>query len=314
MKRIFSFLFALALMANMFAKPIDVNTARTVATNFLAAHATAAQRNFSTLELVYTVEATVSSQKADDMSDASYFYVFNAGSEAFVIIAGDNRVTPILGYSDGNTFKTENMPPNLRKWLEGYKNEIRYVMENGLPADEYTSSEWETLLNGGRLPQNSTAAVSPLVATHWDQLPYYNDQCPYDNSYNQRTVAGCVATAMAQVMKYWNYPVQGQGNHSYVPYGHPEYGTQSVNFGNTTYQWSAMPNSVTSSNSAVATLMYHCGVAVDMMYDVAANGGSGAYPIGNAPSAEDALKTYFGYKSTLSGKIKSNYTSTNWIN
>jgi hypothetical protein len=109
---------------------------------------------------------------------------------------------------------------------------------------------------------------------------------------------------MAQVMKYWNHPVQGTGFHSY---NHPNYGTLSANFGSTTYNWASMPNRLTSTNTAIATLMYHCGVSVDMNYGVRE---SGAQTLDVA----NALKTYFGYVNTLSGVRRSNYSETQWIN
>ena len=111
---------------------------------------------------------------------------------------------------------------------------------------------------------------------------------------------------MAQIMKFWNYPETGSGFHSY---NHPAYGTLSANFGSTTYQWSLMPNVVSSSNSAVATLMYHCGVSVNMVYDIAAKGGSSAQTLDVAA----ALKTYFGYSSTVEGKYRKDYTDAQWI-
>ena len=107
-----------------------------------------------------------------------------------------------------------------------------------------------------------------MITTHWKQNPYYNDLCPYDYTYNQRALTGCVATAMAQIMKYWSYPEHGIGSHSYVPQQHPQYGTQYADFSNTTYLWSSMPSTVNSSNTAVATLMYHCGVSVNMNYGI----------------------------------------------
>jgi hypothetical protein len=122
---------------------------------------------------------------------------------------------------------------------------------------------------------------------------------------------------MAQIMKYWNYPANGTGFNSY---NHPTYNTLSANFANTTYQWSSMPNIVSSPNNAVATLMYHCGVAVEMLYGVAATGGSSSYVINAySPSVdqtcENAFKTYFGYNaSTLQGVQRVNYTDSNWIN
>ena len=102
---------------------------------------------------------------------------------------------------------------------------------------------------------------------------------------------------MAQIMKYCNHPQTGQAFHSF---NHENYGTVSANFGSTTYQWGNMPNVVTSSNNAVATLMYHCGVSVDMAYTPEV---SGAWVIENSPTpeacSEYAFKNYFGYDPTL---------------
>jgi len=143
------------------------------------------------------------------------------------------------------------------------------------------------------------------MTTTWSQSPYYNALCPGGS------VSGCVATAMAQIMKYWNYPAQGSGFHSY---NHPNYGTLSANFGGTTYQWSSMPNSVNSSNNAVATLMYHCGVSVDMNYSPNL---SGAYVVSSASPvqhcSEYAFKTYFGYESSLQGVERRHYSTSQWV-
>lgn len=113
---------------------------------------------------------------------------------------------------------------------------------------------------------------------------------------------------MAQVMKFWNHPVQGSGMHSY---NHQTYGTLSANFGSTTYQWSLMPNSISGPNDAIATLMYQCGVSVDMNYspDV-----SGAWVVeDDSPvCSESAFKSYFGYSSSLHGEKRENYTTGQW--
>ena len=105
-------------------------------------------------------------------------------------------------------------------------------------------------------------------------------------------------------MKYWEYPSQGIGFHSY---NEDDYGTLSANFASTTYNWAAMPNNVTSSNNAVATLMYHCGVSVDMNYGV---GGSSAQTLDVA----NALINYFGYSPQIEGLYKTNYSNVQWIN
>ena len=304
-------LILLIVTFSLFGKPVDENRAKIVGLNFLHYKTNSnVLKNATELQLTYKVNST---------NEQVAFYVFNVGTIGYVIVSGDDTVMPILGYSDQGNFISENMPSNIKKWLENYKNEIIFIIGNDIKATEEINKEW-SLQQANNKSNNTTLsvnAVNPLIQTHWDQSPYVNDLCPFDNTYSQRTVTGCPATAMAQIMKYWNYPSNGTGFHSY---NHPTYGTLSANFANTTYQWSSMPNTVSSSNNAVATLMYHCGVAVEMNYGVAATGGSGSYVIiAAAPSVqqtcENAFKTYFGYNaSTLQGLKRSNYTDSNWIN
>lgn len=241
-----------------------------------------------------------------------YLFV-NTEGKGFVIVSGDDRALPVLGYSTNSTIDIENMPVNAAAWLRDYEREIRYLKEHDVAATDFVQQQWEQLQRDNA-PQVVTT-VSPLLTTTWNQSPYYNDLCPYDSEYGERAVAGCVATATSQVMKYWNHPSSGVGSHSFV---HPTYGTLSADFANTTYNWSQMPNSLTASSStaqktAVATLTYHIGVAIEMDYGVS---GSGAYTFEygqSLPSAENALKTYFKYKNTLHGEFKQFYTDTQWL-
>ena len=270
------------------------------------------------------------SAQLTDLTNAAGFsnlYIFN-GEEGFVVMAADDCVQPILGYSLTGKFVAEDMPSNVSGWLQGYNDEIQYAIEHQLRATDETIQLWNDLAEGNSKAARATTVVSPLVQTTWDQNGFYyysggqvvmfelyNNLCPYDNTAGERTVTGCVATAMAQIMKYWSYPAQGIGSHSYTPYTRPDLGVQSANFGSTNYSWINMPNSLSQSSSdvqinAIAVLMYHCGVSVDMMYNISANGGSAAY-------AEDipyALHNYFNYKSTANIKYKSNYSNNNWIN
>ena len=109
---------------------------------------------------------------------------------------------------------------------------------------------------------------------------------------------------MGQVMKYHNHPEQGTGSHSYYA---PGYGTQSADFGATTYNWTSMPNQLYSHNTAVATLLYHLGVSVDMQY---AASGSGAY----SSDARDALVEYFSYSSNAQLLPKSSFPIETFVN
>jgi hypothetical protein len=287
-------LLLIILSFSMFGKPVDENRAKIVGLNFLHYKTNSnVLKNASELQLTYKVNST---------NEQVAFYVFNVGTIGYVIVAGDDTVTPILGYSDQGNFISENMPSNIKKWLENYKNEIIFIIENDIKATEEINKEWN-LQQANNKSNNTTLsvnAVNPLIQTHWDQSPYYNAQCP------SNSVTGCVATAMAQVMKFWNYPATGSGFHSY---NHPQYGTLSANYGNTTYQWSSMPNSVTSSNNAVATLMYHCGVSVNMNYNIASAGGSSAQTL----DVVDALKTYFNYSTSIQGLYRTSYTDPQWI-
>lgn len=290
-----------------FAKQVDENTAKQVGQIFLTTRTNSQAFNAgTTLNLVYSAKSKANNPIAS-IQATTYFYVFNSGTNGFVMVSGDDIVTPILGYSSNGTFDPNNIPPNAVKWFEGYKNQIRFAIENEMKATEEIKSEWQNLINGVNTNNGSRAAssVSPLIQTKWDQSPNYNALCPYDNQYSDRTVTGCVATAMAQIMKFWNYPTNGSGFHSY---NHSKYGTLSANFGSTTYQWGSMPNKVTSSNSAVATLMYHCGVSIDMNYGVSSQGGSSAQTL----DVVDALKTYFGYPASVKGKHRSNYSDAQW--
>ena len=316
MKRLFALILMMSIGFSLIGGPIDETTAKQLAQSFWKDNNTMAVR-----------DGKVFKKKMDDARFVnvaaqygySEFFIFNnTAGKGYVIMAADDCVTPILGYSYENNFDDGELPPNFKAWLDGYAEQIRAAVAIKAQATAEIRSDWECLRQSKPLPIKSENAVSPLVQTKWNQAPYYNAQCPYDDNANVRTVTGCVATAMAQIMKYWSYPMHGLGNHSYVPSSHPEYGTLYVDFSAVNYQWSNMPNSVTSDNSAVATLMYHCGVSVDMMYGIptAPDYGSAAYIIdygSGRACAEIAFKTYFDYKSTLHGVKKNDYSDSQWI-
>jgi len=300
---------------SMFGKQIDENTARTVGQNFLITKPnSSASYRTANFQMVY--KSNLSTNK----SNTTFFYVFNVATNGFVIVAGDDTVTPILGYSTEGNFDSNNIPQNVAKWLEGYKNEIRSIVEQNIQPSTDINENWKRLRNGDKInttsqyKSNATSkimlGVGPLIQTNWNQSPYYNALCPIDVQANQQTVTGCVATAMAQIMKYWNYPITGTGFHSYK---HSKYGTLSANYGNTTYQWSSMPNKVTGTNNAVATLMYHCGVSVDMNYGIVYPDGKGGSGAAGASMVQPALVNYFGYQNSNIA-LRSNYTESQWIN
>jgi len=310
MKKISYFAFAFSLaVSSAFAKPVTPVSAKTVAENFYKKNSQIALQSST---LAYT-------QLAADGSPVYYVYNIN-GNDGFVIVSAEDATKPIIGYSTTNKFSVPDASSSINYWLKQRTQEITSIRQQNLPADAKNAAAWSTYLNSAsqRQANNSQsvmttgASLAPLVKTTWSQNPYYNALCPGGS------VTGCVATTMAQIMKYWGYPAQGTGSSSYTQNPNPNhYAAQSANYGATTYNWANMPLIVNSANSDVATLMYQCGVSVHMNYDPS---GSGAQVIqadaglGGA-CAQRSYVTYFSYNpSTIQGfKRDDGYDDSTWI-
>ncbi len=297
-------LLAVYSISSVFADNVNIEKAQKVAKNFI--QQSNRYNDAKDVILAYTYEINQQSLfNPEEFEIQPILYVFDIGNNnGIIIISGDDIASPVLGYTASGSFDKENLPNNFRKWLDDYQDQILWALENNIEPTQYVKERWATLIEGNTI-EDGSRALGPLCSTTWDQAPYYNAYCPGGS------VTGCVATAMAQVMKYWNHPAQGTGMHSY---NHNTYGTLSANFGATTYQWSQMPNSISSNNDAIATLMYHCGVSVNMDYSPQV---SGAYVIENASPinecAERAFKDYFGYSSSLHGELRSSYSTNQWV-
>lgn len=297
MKKLLTLVIAVVLgMSALFANPVDVNTAKELGHQFVQANFEKTMR--ADLQLYYTVTSD---------NGEPCVYVFNIGNEGFVMVAASDNVRPILAYSENGPFDASNPYNGAMFMLDTYKNSISYAIEKNITATPDIAGQWESLRNCGKLSNSRQGTVGPLVTTKWNQNSPYNLYAPAAaGGPGGRCYAGCVATAMSQVMKYWDHPAQGTGSHSYYC---PGYGQQSANFGATTYHWDLMPRTLSGASQeqieAVATLMYHCGVAVDMGF---APDGSGAYS-GDVPPA---MAQYFDYNYCVQ-KQRSTYTLTNWI-
>lgn len=212
-------------------------------------------------------KAKAKSRAATTASRSDAYYVFNNDAGGFVIIAGDDAVTPVLGYTSTGSFDAENLPDGLKDLLKSYERQIAAL------GDSYVANRTATraAFTGEKL----------LKTAEWNQYAPFNKYTP--NNY----VTGCVATAGAIVMKHHGYPAKGTGSHSYTWNGQD----LTANFEHD-YDWASMPAKYDGTNDAafdgVARLMSDLGVAVEMQY---AKNGSGAY-IGNMISA---LQKYFGY-------------------
>ena len=212
-------------------------------------------------------KAKAKSRTATTASPSDAYYVFNNDAGGFVIIAGDDAVAPVLGYTSTGSFDAENLPDGLKDLLKSYERQIAAL------GDNYVANQTATraAFTGEKL----------LKTAEWDQNVPFNKYTP------SNYVTGCVATAGAIVMKHHGYPAKGTGSHSYTWNGK----TLTANFEHT-YDWTSMPAKYDGTNDAafdgVARLMADLGVAVEMQYN---KDGSGAY-IGNLVTA---LQKHFGY-------------------
>ena len=284
------------------AKQIDTELAETIARNF---YKEAVIRNNAFINVdaaVFNVVEKPESVLKGKKNNLYYVFAVNE-TNGFVIVSADDRVIPVLGYALEGTYDTENKAITFRKWMDDYGKQIKLAIVNDLQPSKIVSDTWNKYLVA-ELDFSKAGSVDPLLTTKWDQAPYYNDYCP-SNWFGQKAVVGCVATAMAQIMKYHDHPPQGTGFHSY---NHPQFGTVSANFGSATYDWNSMPNKVTSANEAVALLSYHCGVSIDMGYGVDVSGISSLSPVSSA------LKKYFFYDNSANFVDRKNYSDSQWKN
>ncbi len=236
-------------------------------------------------------------------SEEVAFYVFNQeDGKGFVIVSADDRTAEdVLGYNEHGSFDYSKINPNLKWWLSRYADEITALQ---------TMDDSEFEQPAVRKAKQVTAIPNLLVNDEgkeitWYQESPYNDLCPMDQRDTTRSLTGCVATAASQIMYKWRWPKKGTGSSSYTWYDCKDdncnqYWTKtlSANYGETAYDWDNMlpayigKNYTSAQANAVATLMYHAGVAAKMGYGGDATGGSGAW----TDDMGYGLKTYFGYK------------------
>ncbi|MBN2746484.1 MAG: C10 family peptidase [Bacteroidales bacterium] len=281
------------------AKPISKETAAKVATNFLY------ERINQYLETPYQ-NLVIADVETINHSKGIGLYLFKFDAGAFVIISADDAAIPVVGYGFGNVNTNETKSPALEFWLENYANQIGEIQSKKLASTSIIDSLWAALVstNTSKLQVFSGKSQQPLLLTTWDQGAKYNELCPSDVAGpGGHVYAGCVAVAMAQVMNYYKYPTQGTGSYSYYDYS---YGMQTVDYGNTTYDWYAMTNSMPNAgNAEIAKLLYHCGVSVDMNYSP---NGSGAW----SNNVVSALKNYYNYSSSVYIDSKNTYSDAQW--
>lgn len=315
MKRLLSFVYTLLVGSmTLWAVHINENAARQIAASFMKA---APSLHASSLPKQKLTTAYVSKRSNGE----NRFYVFNypRSEGGFIIVSGDDRIPAVLGYSPDGAFDADSIPPGMHWLLQQYAAQIDALSaesETGaidplkvltLPRLQLSpatiSSQRETCRQKAT---NATNQVEPLLGNiAWNQDTPFNDLCPTLPS-GSKAPSGCLATAMAQIMRYHQHPAQGTGSYEYES---PNGGLLSADFGSTHYDWSNMLETYESSYNttqanAVATLMYHCGISVNMQYSTVSNSDN--------IFAAKALYNYFDYDRSMSYLERKHYGDTEW--
>ncbi len=280
MKRLVLVFFLVILVLQGFSKRIDIEKAKLVAEKFL-----------ETSKKTYLV---VNEAVVFQSNEVPLTYIINFIPEGWAIVSADDRAPAILGFSFTGYFDTkeiESLP--FYSWFEGYADQISDLISSKAPEIEHPS--WNEIETSKYT--KAVDPVEPLIEVEWNQGAGWNKYCPTDTEGpGGHVYAGCVAVAMAQCMSVYQHPNKGIGSYSYI---HETYGPQVANFGETNYDWANMENQ--GSTDAVALLLYHLGVSVNMGYGA---DGSGAF----SSSVPGAIKSYFDYSSSAQYISRSDYT------
>jgi hypothetical protein len=291
-------LVVLLSLGQLFATHVDVNTAKSIGEKYVRNNMQSL-RGFQNSKHVLTI--------SDDNGNAC-LYIFNIEDKGYYIVSADDRAKPILAYSEEGSIDVDNILPAMAYYLEHYKNAISYAIENDLKADAEIEKEWNAVRTRGIAERNVGKSVEPLVDLLWHQIYPYNYFCPTEKGGpGGHAYVGCAADVMAMIMKYWNYPEKGKGSHSYIPEGYP---IQTVDFSETTYKWNDMPVQIFSFSpqkeiNAIAELMYHCGVSIDMKYGSTASSGY-------SEMVPNAMKKYFSYTANMRHLYRDQHELTEW--
>ena len=292
------------------AEPIGKQAALYTAQAYMLAKG----KNISEAQKPFKAPRKGAAAQTEETEDA-YYYVFNAGNDnGYIIVSGDDRTEPVLGYVEHGTFDINNIPENMRSWLQLYADQIKYIIDNDIQPDS-------PLLRKRNKIQGTRHSIGELLTTRWNQGHPYNITCPKYYKGDGSTdypATGCTATAMAQVMNFYKFPEKTKAN---IPALTNTYtldnGTQKTSTApmvprNTKIDWENMrdtydwPNGhvANAQDSAVANLMLYCGQSVNMGYG----------PQSGANFSAEAYVNYFGFASGAYVGSRSDYSIDDWFN
>lgn len=287
-KFIFSLIITVFTSATLAAGPVDEAIAAQIASRFLSN------------EVVLVTDGP------------DWLYIFNAADgEGWVVISAEDSAMPILGYSDKGSFRTDNQPANLRAWLGGYSRELQKASQQRIAQNGEVKNLWRTA--GYR---TKSAEGKYLETPAYDQENPYNLKCPNvkESEITHQALTGCVATAMAEVIRYHQWPEKGTGTiggYSYTSDYKQTIKVPSFDIDSHSYNYTLMPFSysgseTTAQNDAIAQLMYDCGVMVEASYNY--KNGTGAF----SENIVSALSEHMGYSASAQHIYRQAYTDAEW--
>ncbi len=294
---------AILIAASALAAPVTPDKALQAAKEFMSKHHPGVTMKASPVK-----RSPKMMSNGQASSDQSNYYIFNSSAnKGYVIVSGDDRTTPILGYIDQGSFDPNNVPTNMQAWLDNYAQQIQSLDAYGITGDGFTS------------PRPTRNSISPLITSHWDQGDPYWNHCPefMDIDENGDTIGefaytGCVATSMAQILNYYKSPLYcTQLIPSYIVtyYWQEEYGAFETDpLEPMMFDWDNMKDRYTGAETqaekdAVAWLMLYAGCAAHMQYGLNASSTSDPY-------IPTALNEYFNYDAKL--VYRSDYEQADW--
>lgn len=242
-------------------------------------------------EKTFHLEHTIT---GEDGRNAAYVFT-HPGEKGFTILSANDLAVPVLGYSETETFASDNIPPAFEWWLKEYERRIEFLESRGETGTPKAMTRTEA----------DKESIEPMLKTKWDQSAPFNQFCPVVSG--RRAPTGCVATSMAQVLKYFNWPERGKGRLEYENAG----AVLDLNLNLTTFEWDLMRDTYTGGSysndegKAVALLMQACGYSVEMSYGPSSSGAQ-SYKIANA------LVNNFRYAGTVSYEDRNLYSPTQW--
>lgn len=265
-------------------------------------------KSAQTFKIASIENTSVEDELKSGIISPAYFIINVGENNGFVIVSGDERFQPVLGYSSNGGFDPEDMPESMVSFLNNYKNEITDILSNDTSVKLPKDKKWKSFENGTTKSGTITSEFK-LISTTWGQGKNYNDFCPEDKAmvsaaYNGHVPAGCAAVVMSQILKYWGWPTTGVGNNCYVP-SNNVYGELCANFESASYNYSNMDEKATSPNNDIAQLIFHSAVAVKTNFSAS---GSSAF----SSATVKAFINNFKFSEKAEFVYRAGYSDTEW--